>query len=239
MFIVKVLLFSLLPALALVGASIIPAFRRPSSHIKSMIQHFAAGVVFSVAAVEFLPEIRHDLRPLPLAVTFMAGVVLMLNLELLTKQVQKLFGRHDSGDGRFLVAVAIDLSLDGLLLGIGFSVGPTQGLLLALALALEGITLGLAIATSLLEAGARGTQVFLRCSGLALLLVLGAGLGGTLLHSLSKDILAMVMSFGLAALLYLVTEELLVEAHEETDTPLASGMFFVGFLTFVILGMVL
>ena len=32
------------------------------------------------------------------------------------------------------------------------------------------------------------------------------------------------------ALLYLVTEELLVEAHERPDTPFISAMFFVGFL---------
>lgn len=31
-------------------------------------------------------------------------------------------------------------------------------------------------------------------------------------------------------LLYLVTEELLVEAHEKPDTPLISATFFVGFL---------
>ena len=34
---------------------------------------------------------------------------------------------------------------------------------------------------------------------------------------------------GLMALLYLVTEELLVEAHEKPDTPLISSMFFIGF----------
>jgi len=36
--------------------------------------------------------------------------------------------------------------------------------------------------------------------------------------------------FGTAALLYLVTEELLVEAHSGgSDSNIASGLFFVGF----------
>jgi zinc transporter, ZIP family len=43
------------------------------------------------------------------------------------------------------------------------------------------------------------------------------------------------LSFGLMALLYLVTEELLVEAHEKPDTPLISSMFFVGFLALLTL----
>jgi ZIP family zinc transporter len=38
-------------------------------------------------------------------------------------------------------------------------------------------------------------------------------------------------------LLYLVTEELLVEAHETKDTAFATSMFFVGFLLFLLLGM--
>ena len=42
----------------------------------------------------------------------------------------------------------------------------------------------------------------------------------------------------LAALLFLVTEELLTEAHEETETPLLTLSFFVGFLLFLLLGMV-
>lgn len=239
MFVLNVLLFSLMPALALVGASIVPGFWKLSSHAKGMIQHFAAGVVFSVAAVEFLPEIRHQLQPLPLALSFMAGVVLMLNLEMITHQARRLFGKAEGGEGSFMAAVAIDLFLDGLLLGIGFSVGPTHGLLLALALALEGVTLGLAIATSLFDGGQRRAQVLLRCAGLASLLVVGAAVGATALHSLPQSTLAMVMSFGLAALLYLVVEELLVEAHEEKDSPIASGMFFVGFIIFVILGQML
>ena len=36
--------------------------------------------------------------------------------------------------------------------------------------------------------------------------------------------------FGLIALLYLVTEELLAEAHEIPDRPWVAAMFFVGFL---------
>lgn len=47
--------------------------------------------------------------------------------------------------------------------------------------------------------------------------------------------LAAVLAFGAAALLYLVTEELLVEAHEATETSVLTAMFFVGFLVIFIL----
>ena len=52
---------------------------------------------------------------------------------------------------------------------------------------------------------------------------------------LSPVVVTGFMSFGLMALLYLVTEELLVEAHEKPDTPFISAMFFVGFLGLLLL----
>ena len=66
--------------------------------------------------------------------------------------------------------------------------------------------------------------------GLGLLLMLGAGLAASLLSGLSGGILAGVLAFGVAALLYLVTEELLVEAHEVRENTVTTSMFFAGFL---------
>ncbi len=40
------------------------------------------------------------------------------------------------------------------------------------------------------------------------------------------------LSFSAAALLYLVTEELLVEAHKEPETPISTLVLFAGFLAF-------
>ena len=42
-------------------------------------------------------------------------------------------------------------------------------------------------------------------------------------------------AFGLIALLYLVTEELLVEAHEAPEGPIVTSMFFIGFLALLML----
>jgi ZIP family zinc transporter len=50
-------------------------------------------------------------------------------------------------------------------------------------------------------------------------------------------VLDLILSFGLAALLFLVTEELLVEAHKEPETPISTALFFIGFLAFLLLGM--
>jgi zinc transporter, ZIP family len=68
-------------------------------------------------------------------------------------------------------------------------------------------------------------------------MIVGALLGRTLLADASVHTLAGLLSFGCAALLFLVTEELLIEAHESADTAVTTTMFFVGFLVFLLLGM--
>ena len=46
-----------------------------------------------------------------------------------------------------------------------------------------------------------------------------------------------LLGIGTVALLYLVTEELLVEAHEVPETSWAISAFFLGFLLFLVIEM--
>lgn len=56
-----------------------------------------------------------------------------------------------------------------------------------------------------------------------------------MLGSAPAAVLAGIFALGVAALLFLATEELLVEAHETVDTPLLAAMLFVGFFALYIL----
>jgi ZIP family zinc transporter len=44
-----------------------------------------------------------------------------------------------------------------------------------------------------------------------------------------------VAAFGLVVLLYLVTKELLLEAHEAPETPPGTALFFIGFLVLLVI----
>jgi len=224
-----------------VGASFLgataAALRAPGRVVRSGIQHFAAGVIFSVVAVELLPEVRrgHDL--LEVGWTFAAGLALMLVIDEAAKGFD-CAGEHTGARGASpgqLVPIAVDLLLDGLLIGIAMTAGLKKGVLLTIALTLELFSLGLAMA---LQFGAAKLWVrILAPTGIACLMIVGALLGRTLLADASVHTLAGFLSFGCAALLFLVTEELLIEAHEAADTAVTTTMFFVGFLIFLLLGM--
>lgn len=121
------------------------------------------------------------------------------------------------------------------MIGVGFAAGARVGTLLIVALTLELLFLGVSVASSLMQDGASRGRVIGTVGGLSLLVVLGALLGGTLLQGLTGLALEIVLSFGAAALLFLVTEELLIEAHEVKETPLITSAFFAGFVALYLL----
>ena len=138
------------------------------------------------------------------------------------------------GPMALLAAIGIDILVDGLVLGLAFVAGEKAGLLLTIALTLEVLFLGLTLTDELAETYRSRLRIIVIVSALALLLPIGA-LAAVPVATLSPVMVAGFLSFGLMALLYLVTEELLVEAHEKPDTPLISSMFFVGFLALLTL----
>jgi ZIP family zinc transporter len=234
----NVLTYALLPVAATVTGATLAAFKPPGPMLRSYIQHFAAGVVFSVVAVELLPDVVRGHAPLPVVVGFALGVAVMLGVRSATTKVEAKVKQAESRwPMALLVAVGVDVLVDGLLIGIGFAAGAKEGKLLTLALTVELLSLGLAVCATLGKTGTARARAILTTSLLALLIVVGAVVGATLLSAVSERALEVVLSFGLAALLFLVTEELLVEAHEEPETPLATATFFAGFLLFLVLGM--
>jgi zinc transporter, ZIP family len=134
-----------------------------------------------------------------------------------------------------LGAVAVDLLLDGVLVGLGARLGFAQGLILTIALTLEILFLGLSVVSELAEAGLSKTRSILMCTALGLTTAVGAIGGALLLGGVSTTVMAAVLAFGAAALLYLVVEELLVEAHEEQESVALGAMFFLGFLIIYVL----
>jgi ZIP family zinc transporter len=235
--VLQVLLISAIPVgAALIGATI-AALRPPGRVVRSSIQHFAAGVIFSVVAVELLPEVRRGHDPFEVGWTFAAGLALMLAIEEVVRRFSPV-GAHSGARGPSpgqLVPIGVDLLLDGLLIGIAMTAGLKQGVLLTIALTLELFSLGLAMAVTF--GAAKFAVRVLAPTAIACLMIVGAGLGRTLLADASVHTLAGLLSFGCAALLFLVTEELLIEAHESADTAVTTAMFFAGFLIFLLLGM--
>ncbi|MFZ5889245.1 MAG: ZIP family metal transporter [Chloroflexota bacterium] len=198
--------------------------------------HFAAGVVFAVVAVEFLPDLVHEHSVLATAVGFTLGTAAMLGVRLWSEtRAKKNLEKSETASGSLIVATAVDIVVDGLMLGIGFAAGAKQGILLTVALAFELISLGLAVALELKQGRISRGRILSSIIALSGLFIFGAVAGSAALSLISGALLAGVIAFGAAALLFLVTEELLTEAHEVAENPLLTSAFFVGFLAVFLL----
>ena len=211
-------------AVACFGA-LVAAWRPPGPKLTAAVQHFAAGLVFAAAAIEVLPSMMHDRAIAPVIAGGAAGILAMLGVRKLGCVLQ--------GPAGLVAMVGVDILVDGLVLGLAFVAGGRQGFLLTIALCVELLFLGLAVSTAFSEGTPRWKSVGTTC-GIALLLPVGAFLGAPA-RALPPAILTGLFAFALIALLYLVTEELLVEAHEVKDTPWSTALFFVGFLLLVLI----
>eukprot|EP00759_Apiculatamorpha_spiralis_P043643 PhF_6_TR40927/c0_g1_i2/m.61911/K07238/TC.ZIP, zupT, ZRT3, ZIP2; zinc transporter, ZIP family len=131
-----------------------------------------------------------------------------------------------------LAVVTIDAFMDGALIGLSAHAGEKMGLMITVALSVEMTFLGITTSGSMVKKGiSRGTAVGV-CVVIPLFLMVGGLIGSTICASLSPSGLIAGLSFGAAALIYLVTDELLVEAHEqiELDTWYVTAHLFLGFM---------
>ncbi len=218
------------PALVALAGGVLAALWHPTHRSRSLIQHFAAGVVLAALAVELLPEIEREHAPaLVLGGAFAAGSIFMFLLKLITERMESNPGKRTGVNTGLMLAVFIDVAIDGFIIGAGFAAGE-GGSVLAIGLSVELLFLGLALTSD----SAGGWRIIGLSAGLGLTVFIAALVGKVALGGASSAVIGGALAFAAAALLYLVTEELLVEAHEgdEPETPWATLVLFGGFLAF-------
>mmetsp|Transcript_46226 Transcript_46226/g.118774 ORF Transcript_46226/g.118774 Transcript_46226/m.118774 type:complete len:411 (+) Transcript_46226:2-1234(+) len=135
-----------------------------------------------------------------------------------------------------VLAVLIDSIVDGMLIGLAGSVSLQSGWLMAIATAIEMGFLGFSFACAAADPAMRkgGLPLKLLVLGLPPVAMVAASSAVALFASdvQDKPVFVGMMAFALAALLFLVVEELLLEAHEKegSDEWHISVWLYVGLL---------
>ncbi|OEU12896.1 hypothetical protein FRACYDRAFT_244169 [Fragilariopsis cylindrus CCMP1102] len=135
----------------------------------------------------------------------------------------------------FLAAIIVDACMDGFLIGIAGAAGPSATIIMAGSLSVEMSFVGLTLATAC--HGMPYSKSIPAALAGPLFLIMGSLLGDVLANQVADDpsMLAAIMGFGTSALLFMVAEELLLEAHEDgehtwwVDVQLYTG-FYWGFM---------
>jgi ZIP family zinc transporter len=215
-------------AVGIVGG-ILAAIWTPGVKTRSAVQHFAAGVVIAAVASDLIPEVEKIGTPAGILGGFAAGGLVMVGMKWFVLKFEKREKRKGQFPVGIAAAAAVDTFVDGVIISVGFSTGSQLGTLLAIALGVELFFLNLSVGSEFHKQKSRRWLGLATTTGIAFLLLLGSLAGFFFLRGMSEAKVAVFLSFGAAALLYLIAEELLVESIEG-ETLFSVAMLFSGFL---------
>jgi ZIP family zinc transporter len=210
----------------------IAEFGKPSTRLLNWALHAAAGILIAIVAVELIPGAIPTLAGWWIAIAFLGGGVAYILLDVLVERLQW----QDEGNDRgrmwmVYIAVAVDLTSDGLLIGAGSAVSPGLALGLAAGQVLADVPEGYATAANFQDKGVpKNKRLWLASS--FFIYVVGAALGSYfLLRNASQPIKAAALVAVAGLLTVAAVEDMLEEAHRTREDSRRSVLAFLGGFT--------
>ena len=128
-----------------------------------------------------------------------------------------------------MLAIAIHNLPEGIAAGVGFGTGDVgSGILIAAGIALQNIPEGMVIITPMLSAGITPKRTFLIAAATGAVEVIGT-LIGFLAVSLSQAILPFALAFAGGTMLYVISDEMILETHSHGSERGATYALLIGF----------
>lgn len=219
-----------------IGGIIGSNLKTNSDKILSFILSFASGLMMSIVCFELIPEALGITDVWCVIFEVGIGIVIMIFCDLLVQKKFSYNNKKESKENSLLITgiiVSIGLALhnfpEGLAIGAGFEESNFLGLSLALAICLHDIPEGISMAVPMKNGGMKKTKVIF----LVILSGLTTGMGalfGALIGSISRQIIAVCLSFAAGAMLYIVSGELIPESNKLYQGKVSSIGNMIGFI---------
>lgn len=243
-------------AAASVLGGIVALWRKPTTLFMSCALGFAGGVLLATISFEMLAQaLERGSVSIALA-GFVLGCGLVYLLDLFVhrgklagpaseqhQSVQRFYHRRKPR-GTDVTVLAAGTSteelIEGLSIGVGASIDPSVGILIAVAIAIDNLSEGMSIGELVLaeSSGSRSEQrrKILGWTATIGAAVLGSAIiGWLLLRQLDPAVLAFLMATGAGGMFYLTVAKLLPEAEERHYQQSAALATTAGFLLIVAL----
>lgn len=235
-------LFSGIIGTGLGGVSIV-LFRRINPSGLSIVLGISAGIMTSIIFLDLIPEAKEVGTVFSSILGILMGVGLIGFLDL--RFPHHHFSLTENGDVRYLkmglllgIGIALHNVPEGLAIGSGFIVSPAMGIRLSVLMAAHNIPEGLAMATALGLAGLRARNILFYTILAGVPMGLGAFVGAYL-GTISDFALSVSLGFAAGAMLYIVFDELIPDAHVRVRGHQAIGGIVAGILMGLIINVLL
>ncbi len=231
----SVLLLSLLPGAGTFAGGMLAEFGKTTDRLLNWALHAASGIVLAIVAVELMPEALKSLAGWWIAAAFGAGGVAYVLVETGIEKLQSGAEGDRTSMWMIYVAVAVDLTADGLMLGSGAAVSSSMAIVLAAGQVLADVPEGYASIANFRDKGLARSRRILLSASFILFCVGAALLSYLLLRGAGEAPKMAVLSFVAGLLTVAAVEDMIEEAHAaESDNRRSALAFVGGFVLFTV-----
>lgn len=206
------------------GGLTVVAIKKIDNRAMSLLLGFAAGIMAAISFLDLIPEAIHEgtLYSAMFGLLLGIGIIGFLDLKFPHRHFSL---RKDGGkkEGRYIktgVLLAIGIALhnlpEGVAIGAGFMVSYQTGILLAVLMAVHNFPEGMAVGAAMCVGGVKASKVMLICAMAGVPMGIGALIGG-FLGGVSTLALSVSLGFAAGAMLYIVFDELIPDAHRKAE----------------------
>ena len=245
----------LLTALGVGGATVLGAiigfiFKNISHKFSDLVLAFAAGVMLAAAVLGLIIpslEFGGNWGLLITVIGIFAGAIVLNLMDKLVPHLHKMIGEDNEEHqttklGKvllFVLAIGIHNLPEGIAAGVGFGTGDnSQAIIIALGIALQNIPEGMVIIGPLLSSGVSKTKAFIIALITGLVEVVGTFIGYFAV-SLANFILPFALAFAGGTMLYVISDEMIIETHEHGTERAATYSLLIGFCVMLVLDVLL
>lgn len=219
---------ALLPGLGNLAGGMMAEFGRTTPKLLNIALHAASGIVIGVVAVELMPEALDNLAGWWIAASFAAGGAAYVGTESLIEKMSTSKNGGGSSMWMIYVAVAVDLSGDGLMIGTGSAVATSLAVVLAAGQVLADFPEGYSVVANLKEKDVPRTRRIAASLSFPLFCLGAALIAWFLLRSAPDAARYVALSFVAGLLSVAAVEDMLEEAHDAASDNRTSALAFIG-----------
>lgn len=251
----------LLTALGVGGATLIGAvlgfiFKNISHKFSDIVLSFAAGVMLAASVIGLiLPSVEHANKQIGgygIIITIVGvfcGALCINVIDKIVPHLHNLTGvneeKHPEGQSQmnktllFVIAIGIHNLPEGLAAGVGFGTGNvSEALTVALGIALQNVPEGMVIIAPMIGLGMSKGRTLLIAAATGFVEVIGTLLGYFAV-TLTTAVLPFALAFAGGTMLYVISDEMLLETHAHGSERAATYALLIGFCLMLIFDTVL